>query len=146
MTEHSLWRLSRALHGAINDRHFDDFAELLDDDIDWAIYGPIDMFPFLGARHGRAAVLDAVRQIADNVSIRRLERETLMLDETSAATMVRCAMTAQDSDKPITARLAQFMQFRAGKLARLRILIDTFDLVEQTLGRPIDLPRIGSFA
>ncbi|BAM92150.1 NTF2-like protein [Bradyrhizobium oligotrophicum S58] len=146
MTEHSLWRLSRALHRAINDRHFDALAELLDDEIDWAIYGPIDMFPFLGARHGKEAVLDAVRQIADNVHIRRLERETLMLDETSAATMVRCAMTAQDSDKPITARLAQFLQFRAGKLARLRILIDTFDLVEQTLGRPIDLPRIGSFA
>lgn len=146
MTEHSLWRLSRALHRAINERHFDALAELLDDDIDWAIYGPIDMFPFLGARHGKEAVLDAVRQIADNVHIRRLDRETLMLDETSAATMVRCAMTAQDSDKPITARLAQFLQFRAGKLARLRILIDTFDLVEQTLGRPIDLPRIGSFA
>jgi len=146
MTEHSLWRLSRALHRAINDRHFDDLAELLDDDIDWAIYGPIDMFPFLGARLGKDAVLDSVRQIADNVQIRRLERETLMLDENGAATMVRCAMTAQDSDKPITARLAQFLQFRAGKLARLRILIDTFDLVEQTLGHPIDLPRIGSFA
>ncbi|GLH82240.1 ketosteroid isomerase [Bradyrhizobium sp. SSBR45G] len=146
MTEHSLWRLSRALHGAINDRHFDALAAMLDDDIDWAIYGPIDMFPFLGARLGKEAVLDSVRQISDNVHIRKLERETLMLDESAAATMVRCAMTAQDSDKPITARLAQFMQFRAGKLARLRILIDTFDLVEQTLGRPIDLPRIGSFA
>ncbi|UFZ03606.1 nuclear transport factor 2 family protein [Bradyrhizobium ontarionense] len=146
MTEHSLWRLSRALHGAINERQFDQFAELLDDDIDWAIYGPIDMFPFLGARLGKNAVLDAVRQIADNVHIRRLERETLMLEESAAATMVRCAMTTQDSDKPITARLAQFLQFRAGKLARLRILIDTFDLVEQTLGHPIDLPRIGSFA
>jgi len=146
MTEHSLWRLSRALHRAINERHFDALAELLDDDVDWAIYGPVDMFPFLGARLGKEAVLEAVRQIADNVHIRRIERETLMLDETSAATMVRCAMTAQDSDKPITARLAQFLQFRAGKLARLRILIDTFDLVEQTLGRPINLPRIGSFA
>ena len=51
-------------------------------------------------------------------------------------------MTAQDSNKPITARLAQFLQFRAGKLARLRILIDTFDLVEQTLGRPINLPSV----
>jgi ketosteroid isomerase-like protein len=144
MTEHSLWRLSRALHRAINERHFDDLAELLDDDIDWAIYAPIDMFPFLGARLGKDAVLESVRQIADNVQIRRLERETLMLDESGAATMVRCAMTAQDSDKPITARLAQFLQFRAGKLTRLRILIDTFDLVEQTLGHPIDLPRIGS--
>ena len=146
MTEHSLWRLSRALHRAINERHFDDLAELLDDDIDWAIYAPIDMFPFLGARLGKDAVLESVRQIADNVQIRRLERETLMLDESGAATMVRCAMTAQDSDKPITERLAQFLQFRAGKLTRLRILIDTFDLVEQTLGRPINLPRIGSLA
>ncbi|MDU1671827.1 MAG: ketosteroid isomerase, partial [Bradyrhizobium sp.] len=50
MTEHSLWRLSHALHRAINERHFDPLAELIDDDIDWAIYGPIDMFPFLGAR------------------------------------------------------------------------------------------------
>ncbi|MGJ4930755.1 nuclear transport factor 2 family protein [Bradyrhizobium sp. HKCCYLS2038] len=146
MTEHSLWRLSRALHRAINDHHFDALAELLDDDVDWAIYGPIDMFPFLGARHGKAAVLEAIRQIGNAVHIRRLERETLMLDESGAATMVRCAMTAQDSDKPITARLAQFMQFRGGKLARLRILIDTFDLVEQTLGRPINLPRIGNVA
>ncbi|MGY3448037.1 nuclear transport factor 2 family protein [Bradyrhizobium sp. USDA 4353] len=145
MTEHSLWRLSRALHRAINERHLDDLAAILDDEIDWAIYGPIDMFPFLGARLGKEAVLETVRQIADNVHIRKLDRETLMLDESGAATMVRCAMTRQDSDRPITARLAQFMQFRAGKLARLRILIDTFDLVEQTLGRPIDLPRIGSF-
>ncbi|MGJ4892003.1 nuclear transport factor 2 family protein [Bradyrhizobium sp. HKCCYLR20261] len=146
MTEHSLWRLSRALHAAINERRFDDFAEALDDDIDWAIYGPIDMFPFLGARRGKEAVIEAVRQIAANVSIRRLDRETLMLDDSGAATMVRCAMTTQDSDKPITARLAQFLQFREGRLSRARILIDTFDLVEQTLGRPIDLPRIGSFA
>lgn len=50
MTEHSLWRLSHALHRAINERHFDPLAELIDDDIDWAIYGPIDMFPFLGDR------------------------------------------------------------------------------------------------
>ena len=54
MTEHSLWRFSRALHRAINDRQFDELAAALDDEVDWAIYGPIDMFPFLGARRGSA--------------------------------------------------------------------------------------------
>ena len=49
MTEHSLWRFSRALHRAINERQMDDIEELIDEDVDWAIYGPIDMFPFLGA-------------------------------------------------------------------------------------------------
>lgn len=53
MTEHSLWRFSRALHRAINERRFEDVEALIDDDVDWAVYGPIDMFPFLGARHGR---------------------------------------------------------------------------------------------
>jgi hypothetical protein len=45
MTEHSLWRFSRALHRAINDGQHADLEALIDEDIDWAIYGPIDMFP-----------------------------------------------------------------------------------------------------
>ncbi|CCE08799.1 conserved hypothetical protein [Bradyrhizobium sp. STM 3843] len=146
MAEHSLWRLSRALQCAVNDRHFEDLADLLDEDVDWAIYGPIDMFPFLGARQGKAAVVEAVRQLAHSLRIRRFERETVMLDRDGAASMVRCLLTARDSEKPITTRFAHFAQFRAGKLIRLRVLVDTFDLVEQTLGRPIHLPRIGSFA
>lgn len=146
MAEHSLWRLSRALQRAINDRHFEDFAEMLDDDVDWAIYGPIDMFPFLGARQGKAAVMEAVRQISHNLRLRRIERESVMLNGDSASSMVRCQLTARDSDKPITTRFAHFAHFRAGRLTRLRVLGDTFDLVEQTLGHPIHLPRIGSFA
>ena len=43
MTEHSLWRFSRALHRAINERQPADLEAVLDDDVDWAIYGPIDM-------------------------------------------------------------------------------------------------------
>ncbi len=146
MAEHRLWRLSRDLQRAINERHFEDLAELLDEDIDWAIYGPIDMFPFLGARQGKAAVIEVVRQISQTLRIRRLDRETIMLDQDRAASMVRCSFVTRDSEKPITTRFAHFVQFRAGKLIRLRVLVDTFDLVEQTLGRPIHLPRVGSFA
>jgi hypothetical protein len=34
MTEHSLWRFSRALHRAINERQPADLEALLDDDVD----------------------------------------------------------------------------------------------------------------
>jgi hypothetical protein len=47
-----------------------------------------------------------------------------------------------DSDKPISLRLAHFAQFKAGRLRNLRVLLDSFDLVEQALGQPIHLPRI----
>lgn len=146
MTEHSLWRFSRALHRAINERRFEDVEALIDDDVDWAIYGPIDMFPFLGARHGREAVIDVIRQIAHNVRVHRFDRETVMLGEDSAASMLRYSLTALDSDKPISLRIAHFAQFRDGRLLNIRVLIDTFDLVEQALGRPIHLPKMASFA
>ncbi len=102
MTEHSLWRFSRALHRAINERQHDEIEDLIDEDVDWAIYGPIDMFPFLGARHGKAAVLEVLRQIADNIRVRRFDRETIMLGVDSAASMLRYSLTALDSDKPIS--------------------------------------------
>jgi ketosteroid isomerase-like protein len=142
MTEHSLWRFSRALHRAINDRQFDDLAAALDDDVDWAIYGPIDMFPFLGARRGRDAVVEVVKQIAENVRVHRFDRETIMLGVDSAASMMRYSLTSLESNKPISLRVAHFAQFKGGRLSNIRVLMDSFDLVEQALGQSIHLPRM----
>ena len=105
MTEHSLWRLSRALHRAINERQLEEFEALIDEDVDWAIHGPIEMFPFLGARRGKAAVLEVCRQISENVRVHRFDREMIMLGEDTAASMIRYSLTALDSNKPINLRL-----------------------------------------
>jgi ketosteroid isomerase-like protein len=144
MTEHSLWRFSRALHRAINERQPEELESLLDENVDWAIYGPIDMFPFFGARHGKAAVVEVIRQIAENVRVHRFDRESIMLGVDSAASMMRFSLTALDSNKPISMRLAHFAQFKAGRLVNIRVLVDTFDLVEQALGHPIHLPKLAS--
>ncbi len=81
MTEHSLWTFSRALQRAINERRLEEIDPLIDEDVDWAIYGPIDMFPFLGARRGKAAVIEVIRQIGETITVRRFEREQIMLGE-----------------------------------------------------------------
>ena len=146
MTEHSLWRFSRALHRAINDRQLEDLEAVIDEDVDWAIYGPIDMFPFLGARRGKEAVLEVVKQIAENVRVHRFDRETVMLGVDSAASMLRYSLTALDSNKPISLRVAHFAQFKAGRLRSIRVLLDTFDLVEQVLGREIHLQSMSNCA
>ncbi|MCG6206797.1 nuclear transport factor 2 family protein [Rhodopseudomonas sp. HC1] len=141
MTEHNLWRFSRALHRALNEDRHQELADMIDEDIDWAMYGPIEMFPFFGSRHGKAAVLEVCRQIADNIRIHRFDREAIMLGVDTSASMIRYSLTALDTNKPISLRMAQFAQFRHGKLVNMRILIDTFDLVEQAMGQPISLPR-----
>jgi len=142
MTEHSLWRLSRAFQRAINERQLEDLEQLIDDEVDWAIYGPIDMFPFFGARHGKAAVLEVIRQIADWVQIHRLHRESILLGVDTAASILRFSLTGRDRNRPISLRLAHFAQFKDTRLISLRVVVDTFDLVEQALGHPINLPRI----
>jgi hypothetical protein len=49
-----------------------------------------------------------------------------------------------DANRAISLRLAHFAHFKDGQLRRLRVLVDSADLVEQALGRPIHLPRIAS--
>lgn len=142
MTEHSLWRFSRAFHRAMNERQTDQLEAILDDNIDWAIYGPIDMFAFLGPRHGKRAVVDVVREISDIVNLHRFERESIMLGEDSAASLMRYSLTPAASGQPISVRIAIFAAFHDGRLTSLRAVIDTFDLVEQALGRQIHLPKI----
>jgi ketosteroid isomerase-like protein len=100
------------------------------------------MFPFLGARRGKEAVMAVIRQIAENFSVRRFDRETVMLGVDSAASMLRYSLTSLESNKPISLRLAHFAQFRHGRLRSMRALLDSFDLVEQALGQSIHLPRM----
>ena len=144
MAEHSLWAFARALRQAVEDREPDHIAALLDDEVDWAIFGPIDMFPFLGARQGKEAVIDVLMQIADNFRLNKFDRELTVLSDDAASTLVKCSLTANDNDKPISLRLANFVRFSKGRLSKLRVVMDTFDLVEQTLGQPINLPSLSS--
>ena len=144
MTEHSLWRFSRAFHLAINEQQFAELADLIDDDVEWAIYGPIDLFNFFGSRRGKPAVMEVLRQIAGNFRIHRFDRESIMLGVDSAASMLRFSLTALDSEKPISVRIAHFAQFRSGLLTSLRVLVDSFDLIEQTVGYPIHLPSMAA--
>jgi ketosteroid isomerase-like protein len=137
MAEHNLWRFSRALHSAINERRPEDLGTQIDDDVDWVIHGPIELFPFLGARRGKAAVLEVCRQVSENVRVHRFDRESVILGEDTAASLMRYSLTALDSNKPINLRLAHFAQFKAGRLLNIRVLLDTYELVEQAVGHPM---------
>ena len=136
MTEHSLWRFSRALHRAVNERQFSEIEPLIDEDVDWTIHGPVDLFPFFGARRSKAAVLEVLRQIAQKVRVHRFDRESIMLGVESASSMLRYSLTVLDTNKPVRVRLAHFAQFREGRLVSMRILVDSYELVEQAIFPP----------
>ena len=41
----------------------------------------------------------------------------------------------------MSVRTSQFSRFRDGKIVEMRAVLDSYDLVEQTLGRPLDSRR-----
>jgi ketosteroid isomerase-like protein len=111
----------------------------LDDDIDWIVFGPIDLFPFFGQRTGKQAVADMYREITASLEIKSCERDSVLVDGDQASSMIRLTAAHKQSGRTLTMRLAYFADFRGRKVVRMRALLDSFDFAEQALGREIDL-------
>ena len=139
MSEPVTRALVEAFYKAYAERDADKIGQFLDDDVEWSISGPVDVLPFCGTRHGKAAVLDmVVRLIPEVFRVFSFVPDAMLLDGDQAATLSRLAARSGDG-RVISYRLAHFVRFRAGKIIRNLSLIDSFDAVEQVLGHPLDV-------
>jgi hypothetical protein len=142
MSDHPMRGFARAFCDALSAREPARIASLIHDEIDWTVFGPVELFPFFGHRTGKAAVIAMLGRIAQDLQLRGCDVERSLTDGDHAASMIR--LTAQDlrSGRTLSLRLALFAQFSGDKLMALRVVFDTFDAVEQALGRHIDLSAV----
>ena len=114
-------------------------AQVLHDDIEWSLGGPVDLLPFCGQRHGKKAVIDTMVRLAPtSIRLNTIEMEQLLVDGDRAAAFMRISGILAATGRTVSYKSAQFLRFRDGKLRELRALFDTFDAAEQFLGHPID--------
>jgi ketosteroid isomerase-like protein len=128
-----------AFYRASSTRDIERVASIIADDVNWLVQGPVDVFPFLGQRHGKAAVLEGYSEIARKLEITGYEVEALLVDGDRAAALIRVSATVVMTGKVISIRTSQFSRFRGGRLVEMHAVLDTFDMVEQTIGRPLDV-------
>jgi ketosteroid isomerase-like protein len=131
--------IAEAFYRASSTRDIERVASIIADDVNWLVQGPVDVFPFLGQRHGKAAVLEGYGEIARKLEITGYDVEALLVDGDRAAALIRISATVVMTGKVISIRTSQFSRFRGGKLVEMHAVIDTFDMVEQTIGRPLDV-------
>lgn len=90
-------------------------AALIADDVDFIIYGPVQVFPFAGHHQGKGAALEALGRIA----------EDYRLNATCSghrgrwrpgAVMSDVAFKQRSSGRTLRFRLADFLRFRDGRL------------------------------
>jgi len=129
----------QALYDAYGRRDFNSFAALLHDDIDWIIYGPIAVFPFAGLRRGRPAVLQALAGMALSYSLESYVPDFVIVDGDRAAIMADVSLTQYATRRTLRFRVANFLRVQDGRLIEFREFADSFDQVEQALGRVVAL-------
>lgn len=119
-------------------------ADFLDDNVEWTISGPVDVLPFCGKRHGKAAVLELIEQGVPAVfEIFSFISDSMVIDGDQVATLNRLAARGRGG-RVIRYRLAHFMRFRAGKVIENLSLLDSFDAAEQVLGHPLAIHEAAS--
>jgi len=129
----------RRLYDAYASKDFDQVAAALHEDIDWIIYSPVSVFPFAGQRQGRAAVLQAMGSIAEQYMLESYKNEIVIVDGDLAAVMSDVRFTQRATKRVLRFRIANFLRFQDGKLIEFREFVNSFDVVEQALGRELSL-------
>jgi len=107
------------------------------DDVDFLANAPIDIMPHMGHRRGKAEVREMWRIIYSRYSSMRYEIATTVTEGDKVAANVRAFFRKQNSDRTIQFEIAVFYTFRGGRIAQIREVIDTFDLVQQVLERDV---------
>jgi ketosteroid isomerase-like protein len=112
-------------------------APFLDENVEWAVTGPIDLLPFCGEHNGKQAVMalfdNSVPAVFDDL---RAVRDQTLIDGDRVAVLIRLFATQRGSGRPVSYRTAQFYRFRAGKIVTFRAVFDSFNAAEQVHGQP----------
>lgn len=139
MTESATRAAVRDLYDAYARRDFARVAALIHDDVDWIIYAPVSVFPFAGPRRGRAAVLQAMGGIAEVYSVESYKPEIVVIEGDCAAVMSDTSYRQRATQRLLRLRIANFLRFENGRLIEFREFVNSFDAVEQALGRELKL-------
>jgi ketosteroid isomerase-like protein len=139
MTDRTIRPIVEAFYRATAERDAEAALSFIDDNVDWLVQGPVDVFPFFGQRHGKAAVRAGYEEIARRLDVTMFRVETLLIEADRAAALIRYSAIVRATGKVMSIRISQFSRFTDGKLVEMRALADSYDMVEQALGRPLDV-------
>lgn len=107
------------------------------DDVEALANAPIDILPHMGHRRGKAELRGMWEAVRARYSELRSEVSSLVVEDDKAAAYIRVFFRKSLNQRMVQFDIAGFYTLRDGKIAHIREVIDTFDLVQQLLERDI---------
>ena len=107
------------------------------DDVDFVANAPVDILPHLGHRHGKAEVREMWKTIHARYSSMRYEVPIIVAEGDKVAVHIRVFFRKRSNDRIVQFDIAVFYTLRDGRIAQIREIMDSFDLVQQVLERDV---------
>lgn len=109
----------------------------LSDDVDYIAAAPIDILPHLGHRRGKAEIREMWQTVHARYSSMRYELPFVVAEGDKVAVLIRAFFRKSGNDRIVQFDVAVFFTLRDGRIAQIREVIDSFDLVQQVLERDV---------
>jgi ketosteroid isomerase-like protein len=119
--------------------HLDQVADMFDEHVDFISNAPVEVFPYLGHHVGRAQVMKALKAVHDEFNAIEYLPLKVVIDGQSAGVIVSIRLTQRTTGRLIRVFSAHFIQFKDSRIIEYRALLDTFEGVQQILGREFDV-------
>ena len=103
------------------------------DDVDFLTHAPIDILPHMGPRRGKAGMREMWKTVQARYSSIRYEAPILIAEGDKVAAYLRAFFTKRSNKRVVQFDMAVFYTLREGRVAQIREIIDSFDLVQQLL-------------
>ena len=114
------------------------------DDIEFTANAPVDILPHMSARQGKAAMREMWTTVHTRYSELRYEVPILVAEGDKVAAHIRVFFRKSSNQRVVQFDIAAFYTLRDGRIAEIREILDTFDLVQQVLERDVGAVLTGS--
>lgn len=142
MTSEDIRALVRKSYSAYDRGDHDFIVNLFDDNIEWKYFSSPEAIPFPNHLRGKSQVLMALRTIGELFEIVGNDLQLVMVDGDCAAVICDQSVRQRATGRMIRNKVAAFHRYRDGRLIEYTAFADGLDIMQQTLGRLIDLPTI----
>jgi ketosteroid isomerase-like protein len=140
MTPDSIRKLLERSYAAYDHGERSFLIDLLHDDVQWTLHGPPELLPVPNRITGKANLIAAFRKIDEVVEIMRNDLEVVVVENDRAAVVVDSTLRQRATGRVLRYKMAAFHRYRDGRQIEYQGFMDSVDLMQQTIGREIDLP------
>jgi ketosteroid isomerase-like protein len=130
-----------ALYAAYAAGKIADVLGAFDDKVEFTSYAPVDVFPYLGRKQGKAAVEATMNAAHAEFEYLSYQPVFMVVQGEDAAVIVLARLRQRVTGRIIQLFVADFIRFAQGRIVELREFMDSYDAVQQVLGREFHLHK-----